>query len=281
MIIHQAPPFQNVGANLTAIMPVVHSGQTVMGIILKMGGTTFDKSHIDNIRISFDGKDFVNNITGAQMRTICDYENYGGAAAFLYVPFGDLRAMTQRGQMMGAVDTSVSGVKPMSMAIDIGGATAPTLEAWLVLAPPKASDDPNKHTIRAFLQTENAPTGSGTFPYTMPLGSTDGGLIHRMYHFHSNITKITVKKDGLLLLEEGEEAVLDFVYDLKDRSQQPGLIVFDPTFTNAQTDSISTLRPPTVPGQIGDPATFDFRFTVSGADTITSIVSLYTTIENV
>lgn len=275
MIIHQLPPFQNVGANKTAVMPSVHSGQTVVGIVLKLSGTTFTKSHLNQMRISFDGKQFVDNVSGNEIVAITDYENHGANAAFVYIPFGDLRAMTQRGQMMGAVDTSVPNIKPMSMAVDIGGATAPVLEGWVILAPPKASDDPNKNTIRAFLKTTNTPTGAGTFPYPLPLGSKDGGLIHRIYHFHSNVSKISVKKDGLHILEEGEEAVLDFVYNLKDRADQAGLIVFDPTFTNAQTDSISTLRPN------GQPATFDFRFTTTAADTIKSITSLYTTISNV
>lgn len=274
MIVHKLPPFQNVGASQTAVMPSVHSGMSVVGIIFKLGGTTFTHTHVSNIRLRLDGKQFV-DITGLNLDSICDYETYGADAAYLYLPFGDLQAMTQRGQMMGAVDTSIKGIKPLEMEVDIGAATAPTLEAWVVLAPPKANDDPNKRTIRAFLKATHAPASAGEFEYPIPVGSSKGAFIQRVYAFHTNLTKMQVAKDGLWLQQEGEIAVLDYLQALKNRANQSGLTVFDPSFTDSQTDSIASLR-----GD-GSPATMSFKFTVSAADTVVTYSSIYTTIDKV
>lgn len=274
MILHKLPPFQNVGASQTAVMPFVHAGMTVVGIVFKRGGTTFTNAHMSNIRMRYDGKPFV-DVTGPNLNSICDYETYGAAAQYDYLPFGDLQAMTQRGQLMGAIDTSIPGVKPLELEVDIGAATAPTLEAWAVLAPPKAPDDPNKRTLRAWLKATHAPASAGTFEYPIPVGSSQGAMLHRVYAFHTNVTIYQVAKDGLWLQEQGEEALLDFVQALKNRANQAGLIVFDPSFTDSQTDSIATLRAQ------GVPASFAHKFTVSAADTIVTMSSIYTTIEKV
>jgi hypothetical protein len=161
------------------------------------------------------------------------------------------------------------------MEFDIGGATAPTLEAWVILAPPKPMDDPNKRTVRALLKTTQAPAAAGEFNYQLPLGSRGGSFIHRIYAFHSNVTKLQVSKDGLWLQQEGEEAVLDYLQALVGRANQSGLITYDPTVFDNQTDAIATLRPD------GAPASFEFKFTVSGADTIVAYSSLYTSIDRV
>lgn len=274
MILHKLPPFQNVAASSTAVMPFVHAGMSVVGIIFKLGGTTFTHAHVSNIRMRYDGKQFV-DITGLHLDSICDYETYGADAAYLYLPFGDLQAMTQRGQMMGAIDTSIPGVKPLELEVDIGAATAPTLEAWVILAPPKAEADPNKRTMRAFLKATHAPASAAEFEYPIPVGSSRGAFVHRVYAFHANVTKYQVAKDGLWLQEQGEVAVLDYMQALKNRANQSGLVVFDPSFTDSQTDSIATLR-----GD-GAPASFSHKFTVSAADTIVTYSSVYTTIDKV
>lgn len=274
MILHKLPPFQNVGASQTAVMPFVHSGMSVVGIIFKRGGT-FTATHMSNIRLRLDGKQFV-DVTGIDLEDINKYEAYGTASAYSYLPFGDLRAMTQRGQMLGAVDTSNTGIKPMEMEVDIGAATSPTLEAWAILAPPKAADDPNKNTIRALLKSTHAISAAGEFEQPLPLGSRAGSQIHRIYAFHANVTKFQVAKDGLWLQQEGEEAVLDFMQALSpNRANVAGLITFDPTFTDAQTDSVATLRPD------GGPAAFSWKLTTSATDTVVTYSSLYTTIQNV
>jgi len=274
MILHKLPPFQNVLATGTAVMPFVHQGQTVVGIILKRSGT-FTTAMLASIRLRLDGKQFF-DITGTHLENINSYEEYGiSTATFNWIPFADLKALTQRGQSLGAIDTSIAGMKPMEMEVDIAGATAPVLEAWVVLSPPKANDDPNKATIRALLKATHAISAAGEYEQPLPLGSRLGALINRVYAFSTVITKIQVAKDGLWLLQEGEIALNSFMQGLGNRTAVTNLTVFDPTFNDAVTDSIATLRPD------GSPATFSWKFTVSGSGTIVTYSSLLTRISNV
>jgi len=274
MILHKLPPFQNVGASQTAVMPFVISGMTVVGFLFKRGGTAFTAAHVSNVRCRLDGKQFA-DITGTHVDAVSAYERIGALANYMFLPFGDLNAKTQQGQLIGAIDTSIPGIKPMEMEVDIGAATAPTLEAWAILAPPKSNQDPNKFTIRAYLKAIHAPAAAGEFSQPIPLGSRRGALLHRLYSFHANVTKLQVSKDGLWLLQEGEEALLDYMHGLTSRTAQAGLLAYDPTFNDVQSDAIATLRPNR------EPADFQFKFTVSAADTITTYSSLYTTIDRV
>ena len=177
--------------------------------------------------------------------------------------------------MIGAIDTSTPNQKPMEMEIDLGAATSPTLEAWVLLAPPKSAKDPNKNTIRAILKATHAISAAGEFEQPLPLGSRLGALIHRVYAFNTYVTDIQVAKDGLWLLQNGEVGLLNFMQALGNRTTVAGLDVYDPTFTDAMTDSVDTLR------LDGTPATFAFKFTVSQADTIVTYSSLYTNVQNV
>lgn len=281
MILHKLPPFQNVGISQTAVMPLVHAGMSVVGIIFAAGGTAPDVSaDMTNIRLRYDGKQFV-DITGAHLESILAYETYGvgtgGTKEYLYLPFGDLQAKTQRGQMLGAIDTSIPGVKPLEMEVDLGAGFPAdgTLQAWAVLAPPKALDDPNKLTIRAYLKATHGISAAGEFSQPIPMGSRRGALIHRVYGFHTNVTKFQVAKDGLWLQQEGEIELLDYQQALVNRANVSGLVAFDPTFTDAQTDAIATMRPNQ------QPATFDFKFTTSAADTIVTYTSIYSTIDKI
>ena len=58
--------------------------------------------------------------------------------------------------------------------------------------------------------------------------------------------------------------------------EQANLEVIDFIMSNNQSDVITTLRP-----QSGRPAVFEWKFTTSGADTLTTITDLYTTIDRV
>ena len=281
MILHKLPPFQNVGLSQTAVMPLVHAGMTVVGIVFKVGGTAPNiEADMGNIRCRFDGKQFV-DITGAHLNSMNLYETYGtglgGTAEYMLLPFGDLQAKTQRGQMLGAIDTSISGVKPLEMEVDLTAAFPAdgTLEAWAILAPPKAMDDPNKLTIRAYLKATHGITAAGEFTQPIPMGSQRGALIHRIYAFHANVTKLQVAKDGLWLQQEGEIELLDYQQALVNRANQSGLVCFDPTFTDAQGDAIATQRPN------GQPAMFDFKFTTSASDTIITYSSIYSSIDKI
>ena len=299
MILHKLPPFQNVAASVTAVLPALPLGMTILGIVLKRSGT-FTNAHLKGIRAKLDGKQIL-DITGPhllaqnmyQMLNLTSWltkhmhgENTGAtyaqnantdaptsyASNFDLIPFADFNSRTIGGELMGAIDTSI-GYGNMNLEIDIGVATNPGLEAWAILAPPKPQADPNRFTIRSLLKTVHAPSAAGEFELPLALGSRSGALIHRLFLHHTKVTKLQTAKDGLWLMQEGEADLLDFIQSIKHRSSQSGLIVYDPSINDNQSESISTVR------RDSAPATFAFKATLSGSDTVTAYSSLYSTLD--
>ena len=276
MIIQKLPPFQNVAASSTALLPNMPMGMTYYGIRFKLGGTSFTKAHVSSIKCRLGGKLFI-DVTGAELDDINEYLKGEANAAYLTLYFAEPVAKTVIGEYIGAVDTSIfDRGTAFEMEIAIGAATAPTLEAWALLAPPKRPDDPNKRTIRALLRASHSIGAAGTFTQPIPVGSIGGAQIKRLFTFHGgNVTKLAVKKDGLFLLDEGEIALLSELQDEFWREEQANLEVVDFILSNNQSDVITTIRPN------GRAALFEWQFTTSAADTLKTITDLYTTIDRV
>lgn len=133
MPIIQLPPFQNVGAALTAVLPAINQGWTYEKIWFRLGGTT-------------------------------------AAPQFLTMHFANPRALSLADRMIGAIDTSI-GYSNFSLEVDIGTAVAPTLVGYAkVSAPiPKASGFQNmfRTLIKSALPIPAATEAS----VPMPLGS--------------------------------------------------------------------------------------------------------------
>lgn len=278
MLIYKLPPFQNVAASQTAILPNMPIGMTYVGILFKLTGT-FTKAQMTSIRQRLDGKQFV-NITGTHLDNQNTYMNIGASASYHWLGYGDLQALTIGGQLQGAIDTSV-GYRSFEMEVDIGAATTPGLAAWAVVAPPKAANDPNRLTIRAMLKSVHSLSTDAEFSLPIPLGTRAGALIDRVFFHHAGgfLSKLQITKDGLWLMQEGEEALLDFMQALKNRTNVANLLVADFAPFDNKGESISTLR-----GN-GNPAVFEFKATIAGSsgagDTITAYSNLLTTLDRV
>jgi len=271
--VHQKlAPFQNVGANQTAILPQVNPGMTVAGIALKLGGT-FAKSDINGIRIRIAGKQIV-DITGAHLDAQNKYEGLGSAAGYLLIPFSDFRARTISGEMAGGIDTVALGA--MDIEVDIGGATDPTLSAWALLAPPKPKGRDDRYALTAILKANETFGGAGEYNVNVPLGSIRGSMIDRVFAHSTVVTKLQVTKDGLWLGQDGETAMLDFLQSTTGlKAPQSDLVVFDPEITGNVSDAVSTLR------RDGSMASFQWKYTASGAGAVTCYSRLRSTIDRV
>lgn len=268
------PPIQNVGANQTAVLPQVPHGMTYDSIVLALGGT-FTKAQITGIRSRINGKQFV-DITGSHLDAENQYKKKTADASYISMDFAERTARTVVGEQIGAVDTSI-GVDTFDFEFDIGGATSPTLDAYALISPPKpinigGQPNQNKRTISAILKKVHSLSGAADHNVTMPLGSRLGGLIKRVHMHHANVTAVEVRKDGTYLQQEGLIGLVSFVQDELNRAAQSGHVCFDPTFTDNQSDAVSTIR-----GD-GSPASFEFTITTSATDTVTSYTEMYTTI---
>lgn len=271
-ILHKLPPLQNVGANQTAVLPDMPRGMTYLATIFKLGGT-FSKAQMTGIRQRINGKQHI-DVEGSHLDSMNQHKKMTANAAYMSLNYAAREARTIKGVQIGAIDTSV-GVDVMSLEVDIGGATSPTLAAWALLAPPKLIGDSNKFTIRALLKSTHTPGSAGEHNLSVPLGSRLGGTIKSIDVFHTNVTKMQVLKDGGYLQQEGETGLVAFVQDERDRSAQSGHIAYDPTFLGNQSEAIPTTR------RDGSPANFEFKFTTSDADTVVTYSDMYQNISGI
>lgn len=260
------PPFQNVAANTTAVISRLPVNWVYEKIRLVLGGTAFTKANISAIRLMLLGKK-IWEISGTHLDTINKYYKQTANAAYLDINFANPSAKDAIGYFAGALDTSEnSGYgDQFSLEIDIGAATAPTLAAWAQLSAPSnvIKGTQFAHMFRTLTKTIFTAGGAGEFSFNVPVGSPMGAYIRGVHAFHTNVTQLQVVKDAFYLLEAGAVADVQFDQNVLTRTTQSGLFSWDPCIENYEQDAVLTTSRP---GQL---ATWDFKFTVSGADTPT------------
>jgi hypothetical protein len=272
------PPFENVGANQVAVMPRIPMGETYHGIILKLGGTTFTKSLIAQIKIRLGGK-VIWDLTGSQLDVIDLFMGQTANAAYLLIPFSDFNARTTYGESIGAIDTSLP-YSGFAMEVSIGAATAPTLEAWSLTTKEKVVQEAwQRPLFRCMVPATHSIGAAGGFNLPIPLGSDSGAFIKRIHNFHANITEFSVKMNGSDIQDQGENGVIQFFQNNLTRVTQAGHLAFDPTVLDNQANAIPTVR--SIENGLKRRNNFEFKATLSGADTIVTVSELYADIESV
>lgn len=274
----EAPIFQNVVAGQKAIIPAFDRGMTYLGILLECGGTTFDNTKINEVRVDANGKKIM-AIDAAHLLKINGYYNETSAAAFLYVPFGDQEARTIDGQLLGALDTSV--LNSLTMTVEIAAtAVAPTLKAHVIAMPPKITkeglDRPDRRVFRTFLDADHSPAAAAKHQLSIAIGSRGGNLIKAIHYFHTGtITRIDVKRDGVAMQDDGRIAVIRHLQNSRKRTVQVNHEVFDPVILNDQSEALPTTR------KNGDLAPWRFDVTTSAADNIKTYTEVYASLESI
>lgn len=268
-------PFNNVGANQLAQTKYTPPSRqsSLFGLVLKLGGTTFNESHINAIRVRAPGgKDLIPRISGADLRLLYEYEGGSWPTARDHVPilFGDPFALSKSGRHVGNFDHSVYP-GDMTIEVEIGAATAPTLEAYAMVDPPKAlmglgygEGEILRH--RAIIETVLTPAAAVTKQaQPIGIGSQAGALLRRVFFQHTgNLTRVQVKKEGLVVFEDIDEALNEFLQeDIFARAPQSNLYVYDRIVDGSQREAGTTVD------RSGRVFNWQFEITTSAADTIT------------
>lgn len=202
-LIRYGLPFSNVAASNTATNNVT-PGRTMECLRLKLGGTTFTKSHLSLIRVKANGKTIVEG-TGDQIDKINTYRGKTADAAFLDLDFSDYSMLDEFDRQVGAFDTSL-GISNITTEVTIGAATAPQLTPILIESASQKDRQGNAAPFAPLLTKLlrypfNIATG-GQLPVTVPFGPQNGAIIKRLHVFHTgNMTAATVKQDGLVVHE--------------------------------------------------------------------------------
>lgn len=273
--IERLPPFENVAANQTAIMPRLPQGKIYHGIGLKLGGTAFTKTMISQIKLRLGGK-VIWDVSGDQLDAINKYLGMTANAAYLMIPFSELNSKTILGEAIGAVDTRNFNYSGFSAEIAIGAATAPTLEAWAFVTDDKIVENPaHLPIVRVMVPSTHNKGAAGTYNLPIPMGSALGGLLKRIHLFHTNLTAFDVKVNGNDVQDVGENGLVQFWQNNLTRVTQAGHLAFDPLTRDNQSDSLPTLD------ANGRENNFLFNAKFSAADTVKVVTEMYATINTI
>lgn len=266
------PPFENVVASSTAVLPRLPRGNMYDAIVFELGGGN-TQANMSAIRLLVNGK-VVWNITGTHLDTLNNYDRLEDTATFLCIPFADFTADGQVQSQIGSFDTS-EGVEEFGIEVDLGAGVAPTLGAFAMVSPPSAKGDRFARAFKSVLKTVHAPAAAGEFNLPVALGSRAGGFLRRVSMFHANVTHLAVKRDGVNLQDVLTVAQVGYMNELSRRTIQAGMVVFDPISAGALDDMVPTLR------SDRNAANFEFLATVSGADTITAYSELIAPLDRI
>ncbi len=217
-------PFSNVAANSLATLDLRNLfGYTVNRLILKLGGTTFTKAMLTDMKLKINGK-LIFDDTGARNDSRMQYRGIAADAAYMTIDFSEIRSRNIFHQTLGAIDTN-AGVMSFTGEFQIGAATAPTLEAWAEVGPRQAG--PVSALIGKVLNFNHVINAAGKYPLSIPYGRQSGSLIKRLHMFGGGIvTEVEVKRKGLTR-HESIRLVNEFLQKEYQRVPQANLYSVD------------------------------------------------------
>ena len=205
-LLRKALPFANVVATGIATA-TIQAGRTLEGLYLILGGTTFAFSHITLLRLKANGKTFF-EASGTQVDKINKFQGLSYAATCLPVMFTEILGRDLVDQMMGAFDTS-NGIANITVEVTITGATAPTLEAYLIESAPQ--NQAVAPIMKKVLRYPWSVSAGGQLSIQLPFGPVNGAVIQRIHIEHgvaSNVQAVTIKENGVVV-HESVKAVND------------------------------------------------------------------------
>lgn len=269
MPIMKLPPFQNVGANLTAVLPAIPQGWTFEKIWFRLAGTTFAKDKITGLRLWLGGKK-IWEVTGSHLNAINSYfkdtstgavnvDGTDAAPQQITMHFANPRALSLADRMIGAIDTSI-GYSNFSLEMDIGAAVAPKLEAWAKISAPIPKASGFQDSFRTLIKSALPIPAATEASVPIPLGSQQGAFIRALHFFHTSITQLQITKDNFYLIDRGLNGVLQYDQNEFSRTTQAGLVSADFVLEDMDALAVPTLRAP------GKTASFEVKVTTSAAD---------------
>jgi hypothetical protein len=204
-LLRQGLAFANVVANGVATA-MITPGRTIEGLLLVMGGTTFSSAHVSMIRVKANSK-VIWEASGAEADKLAKFHGHSYPATIIPVMFVEVFGRDLLDEMLGAFDTS-QGVNSLAIEVTIAGATAPTLDLYLIESQPQP-DKVNQKLSKVLRVPWNISSG-GKLQVQIPYGNT-GTIIKRLHIQHgvaNNITAVSVKEDAVLS-HESVKAVND------------------------------------------------------------------------
>lgn len=248
MINQALPAFLNVVPGGVATLRIPRYEMTINRITLELGGTTFTKALITDIKVKL-GVRTVWNVNGSaaggeagtRLDQINRYKGLDFDAKFLTIDFSERDAPSIQGKEIGGYDLSVIKDDMIIEVTIAAGAVAPTLNASLWMTPPQGNPLINK-----LLYMPASTNAAGKFALNF---NPQGALIKRAFMFYGgadwtgvangNLNALEVKKDGLVVHDLGCLRNR-FVQKEYRKVPQTKLYVFDPIVDNNASAYLKT-----------------------------------------
>lgn len=274
-ILQKIGPFSNVVAGGVAVLRVPRYKMTLTRLVLGLGGTTFTRSHIADIKVKLGVRTVyqVAASAGKQGGDILDiinsYKGIQNNSKFLTLDFTERDAPDIIGKEIAGYDMAVLPDEITVEVTILGTAVAPTLEATAFLTP--SQGDKAGGYINKVLYVPSASGGaSGKWPVLInPMGA----LVKRVFFCYAgadwgasangNLNRLEVKKSGLVVWDM---SCLDarFVQSEYRKVPQSKVYVYDPIVDNNQSAALVTV----------DATALEFNTYLTASDTLAAYVEL-------
>jgi len=211
-------------------------GYAIHFIEIKMTGTTFDRSHLDDIGLAVNTKDLLGNISGAQLQRINGWDGLPTDAAYMMLYLGDPTAETPFGQHLTDLDFTLYPAHKTTLDIKLGagisGDADIEVRAYGVRGGKAAMGlgytQAQAAMTRAILNTQLTPPNAVTKKsYQISLGSNAGAAIRKLMFDSVLVTSVETKKSGSTKWDDIAQAEADFVGKIFNRVPQANTYVLD------------------------------------------------------
>lgn len=259
------PTVDNVAAGVTASVKVPVENLTLIGVLLRLGGTTFDKTKINWIKVKIGSKT-IWDLTMAQLDKINGYKNSFSNNNFVLLDFVERDQAGFPIKEAGGLDLqSLLGLGLVKIEINIAGtAVAPTIDAFgfYTLSQGNAM-------VLKYLRTPFSRASAGS-----PVLPTDfrGALVKRVLLDYSgtnwgattdgNVSRVEVKKNGYVIFDQNCRDARIMQSHFK-KVPQANMFVVDFIQDNNHDAHIATVHSDPKAGNVFD--NFEFKATITDA----------------
>ncbi|AKN65857.1 hypothetical protein G5B88_11965 [Herbaspirillum seropedicae] len=267
------------GAISTLTIPTGGS-QTLVGIKLRLSGTTFDKTKVDKVKVKI-GPRLIWDLTMDQLNKINNYKGNADNAAYIYLDFTERDQAIFPVKEIGGIDLlAAMAIGNVIVEVTINAAAvAPKIDAVGYFEPSQGNP-----FVLKYLNYPASTAVAGKF--TLPL-SFRGALLKRTLHFYTgtnfsattdgNINRIEVKKNGAVVFDQTcRDARFDQVQQKK--TPQAQTFVVDYIIDNNHDAQMTTISKSAGGAQVFD--TFEVNAYLTASDSIQTVVEAIDVINN-
>lgn len=235
------------GSTATFRLPI---GRTYEELLISYSGTTFNLTHMSEIRVMGNGKPLLRYATaggktGAEVLDLLNqFDGMAAASGVLVLPFKRMGLRTRQGEELTGIGTGMTPAESRAsgsdgnelstlyVEIDIAaGAVGPVLSMKAIQSAKKPLGLLKK--VRHFVYNAGA---AGDFEIAdLPKGD----LINRVVFHNANITNIKLERNNVTDFDRST-AENELVQTNGERTPQTGLAIHDPTEAGFGAESIVT-----------------------------------------